>query len=116
MDLKKIEAMKYSPHPKNINSLHGFLGLTGYYGEFVHNYGKIATPLIALFKKNAFSWNETTNQSFQYLKEVICMTLVLALPEFTKICVLEFDASKKGIGAILMQEKIPLAFTSKQFF
>jgi hypothetical protein len=28
VDLKKIEAMKDWPHPKNLKSLHGFLGLT----------------------------------------------------------------------------------------
>jgi hypothetical protein len=53
VDPKKIEAMKNWPHPKTLKSLHGFLGLTCYYHNFVKNYRKIATPLTALLEKNS---------------------------------------------------------------
>jgi hypothetical protein len=114
MNPKKIEAMQDWPHPKTLKSLHGFLGLTGYYHNFVKNYRKIAAPLTALLKKNSFTWTPATAQDFQTLKMAMCTTLVLALPDFTKTFVLEFDASGKGISAILMQEGQPLAFTSIQ--
>ena len=114
LDPKKIEAMKYWPHPKNLKSLRGFLGLTGYYRKFVKNYGKIATPLIALLKNNSFTWTLAIAQDFQTLKMAMCITPVLALPDFTNTFVLECDASGKGIGVVLMQEGRPLAFTSKQ--
>jgi hypothetical protein len=40
VDPKRIEAMKYWPHPKNLKILHGFLGLTGYYRKFLRIYNK----------------------------------------------------------------------------
>jgi hypothetical protein len=102
------------PRPKTLKILRGFLGLTGYYRKFVQNYGNIAAPITSLLKKNAFTWNSTADHAFQALKDVMCLTHVLSLLDFTKTFVLECDASKKGIGVILMQDGRPLAFTRKQ--
>jgi hypothetical protein len=114
VDPKKIESMQDWPLPKNIMNLRGFFGLTSYYRKFVRNYGNIATPLTSLLKKNAFSWNSVVDHAFQALKDVMCSTFVLTLPDFTKTFILECDASWKGIGVILMQDGRSLAFTSKQ--
>jgi len=90
------------------------MGLTDYYFNFVNYYGKIAALLTALLKNNAFSWTPAVDQSFQALKEDMCTTLFLALPDFIKTFFLECDASRKGIGEVLMQDGRPLPFTSKQ--
>jgi hypothetical protein len=114
VDPKKIEVMQNWPHPKTLKSIHGFLGFTGYYRKFVQNYGIITAPLTTLLKNNAFSWTLVADQSFQALKEVMCTTLVLDLPDFTNTFVLECDASWRGIGAVPMQDGFPLAFTNKK--
>jgi hypothetical protein len=56
LDPNNIKSMMDWLIPKTLNNLRGFLGLTGYYGKFVQNYGRIETPLTALTKKDEFSW------------------------------------------------------------
>ena len=100
------------PIPKTLKNLWGFLGLTGYYHKFVRNYGIIAAPLTVLLKKDAFYWTLEATQKFQQIKEAMCRALVFVTPNFTKTFIVEFDASRNGTGAILMQEGHPLSFTS----
>jgi len=102
------------PHPKTINQLRGFLGLTGYYRKFNKGYASLATPLSNLLKRETFHWSDKAEAAFQQLKTVITPQPVLALPNFELPFEIETDASDNGIGVFLTQRKHPIAYFSKK--
>ena len=113
VDHMKVKTMLEWPTPKSIKGLRGFLGLTSYYRKFIKNYGKKAKLLTDLLKKGAFGWNEDAQQAFEQLRLLIIETPVVALPDFSKPFVIVYDASRKGIGAILLPESRPIAYFNK---
>lgn len=54
----KIKAIKEWPIPHTMKQLRGFLGLKGYYRQFIQGYGIVCKPLTQLLHKDAFSWTE----------------------------------------------------------
>jgi hypothetical protein len=74
----------------------------------------LGAPLTDLTKKGAFHWIEESQQAFNKMKEVMSTCPVLALPDFSQSFVLECDASRVGIGAVLMQGGHPIVFESKK--
>jgi len=70
VDPQKIEAVMSWAPPANVTEVRSFLGLAGYYRQFVKDFSKIATPLMELIRKDiSFMWTEQCNRSFQGLKE-----------------------------------------------
>jgi len=113
MDVDKVQAVQDWPLPRSIKALRGFLGLTGYYRRFIHNYGVITAPLTALLKRDAFQWGDAATAAFHDLKRALTKAPVLQLPDFTKAFVVDCDASGSGFGAVLHQGHGPIAFFSR---
>lgn len=101
------------PRPITLKPLNEVLGLRGYYRKFIKDYGAIAAPLTALLKKYVFSWNEKIKEAFEILKVFVTHPLTLSLPELSKTFTIECNASRFGIGAVLMQEGKPIDFLKK---
>ncbi|XP_073307232.1 uncharacterized protein [Primulina huaijiensis] len=115
VDPMKVEAITEWPKPKNATDIRSFLGLAGYYRKFVEGFSSIAIPLTKLTQKNSkFIWDEGCEKSFQTLKEKLASTPVLVLPTEDKEFTIYSDASKEGLGCVLMQEGRVIAYASRQ--
>ncbi|KAK7113091.1 uncharacterized protein [Littorina saxatilis] len=117
----KVDKIKSATPPSTKKELRSFLGLCGFYRSYINSYASIAIPLTDMTKKSQpdkLKWDERSRQSFEKLKEAICKTPVLCMPDHEKEFVLRTDASDRGIGAVLMQEQDktlrPLAYQSKK--
>ena len=115
LDPDKFKAMQEWPLPVSLKELRGFLGLTSYYKMFIYHYAQLAKPLTNQLKKDNFHWDEIATAAFNTLKQVMLSAPVLAIPNFSLPFVVEADASGKGLGAVLSQNKHPIAFFSKGF-
>jgi len=115
VDPTKVEAVLQWEPPKTMTKIHSSLGLAGYYRRFIEGFSKIAMPLTQLTKKGqAFVWTEKCENSFQELKKRLTTSPVLALPDPTRYFVIFYDASKIGLGCVLMQDRRVVAYASRQ--
>jgi hypothetical protein len=101
--------------PTNVKEIRGFLGMAGYYRRFIEGFSKIAGPMMKLLRKNTpFEWTEKCEESFQELKKRLTTTPILAEPETGKDYTVYCDASKNGLGCVLMQDRKVIAYGSRQ--
>ncbi|KAH9705011.1 Endonuclease [Citrus sinensis] len=115
VDPQKIEAVVNWERPTNVTEVRSFLGLAGYYRRFVEGFSKIAIPLTRLTRKNAkFQWNDDCEKSFQELKACLTSAPVLTLPSGNEGFVVYSDASRQGLGCVLMQHGKVVAYASRQ--
>ncbi|GJY07621.1 putative reverse transcriptase domain-containing protein [Tanacetum coccineum] len=115
VDPAKIESIKDWASPKTPTEIRQFLGLAGYYRRFIEGFSKIAKPMTKLTqKKVAFEWGDKQEAAFQTLKHKLCSAPILALPQGAENFIVYCDASHKGLGAVLMQNKKVIAYASRQ--
>lgn len=81
------------PIPKSVKELRSFIRLSGYYRKFVKHISIISNPLTDLLKKGDFEWAEQTQKALISLKQALTSAPVLVVPDFSKIFVVETDAS-----------------------
>ncbi|KAK1630543.1 hypothetical protein QYE76_004858 [Lolium multiflorum] len=111
----KVQSVLEWKSPKNAKEIRGFLGMAGYYRRFIEGFSKIAGPMTKLLKKNTpFVWTDECEASFQTLKDKLTTAPVLAVPEPGKDYTVYCDASKNGLGCVLMQDRKVIAYGSRQ--
>jgi hypothetical protein len=100
VDPSKITSITEKKAPTNPTEVRAFLGLAGYYRKFVEGFSSIARPLTQLLKKE--------------LKRRLVSAPILTMPNITKTFDVYCDASKLGLGSVLMQDGKVIAYLSRQ--
>ncbi|GJY11257.1 putative reverse transcriptase domain-containing protein [Tanacetum coccineum] len=115
VDPAKIESIKDWESPKTPTKIRQFLGLAGYYRRFIKGFLKIAKSMTKLTQKGVkFDWGDKQEASFPLLKQKLCSAPILALLEGSEDFVVYYDASHKGLGAVLMQREKVISYASRQ--
>ena len=123
--LENLQAIAEFPPPENYTDIRAFLGLAGHYRRFIKGFSQIAAPLMVYLagdgaskKKEKLELSESALAAFYLLKDKCMNAPVLALADYSKPFLLETDASKDGLGAVLSQKQDdgryhPVAFGSR---
>ena len=99
---KDTEAISAMPRPHNVSSVKRFLGMIGYFQEYVQNMSSRTKHLRSLLCKGTpFVWTDAHDAEFKDLKDALISPMVMLYhPDFTRPFELHTDSSKHGCGAM----------------
>ena len=102
--LSKIQSIFYWSTPTTLIELHKFLCLANIYHRFVLGFSNIAWSLRKVTKggsKANFIWSKAQRHTFEELKQCLCSTSVLTLPELQQPFEIETDALNYVVCTVL---------------
>ena len=115
VDPTKVQSVTEWLAPTSVGEIRSFVGLVGYYRRFIENFSKIAKPMMELLKKDTmFKWIDECEASFQELMKRLVIVAVLILPDIRKDFQVYCDASRLGLGGVLMQDGRVVSYASRQ--
>ena len=110
----KATAITEMPKPTTLKDLQTFLGMVQYFSKFSPRIAEITELLRDLMKKHApYAWGPDHNHAFDSIKKEIVHTPILRYYDPKKETVLQTDASIKGLGTCLLQDRHPIYSASK---
>ena len=89
------------------------MGLAGYYRRFIKDFSRLAAPMTMLTQKEVkFEWNDLCEKAFQELKRTLTSAPMLIVPERGRRYTMYCNASKDGLGCVLMQSERVVTYGS----
>jgi hypothetical protein len=118
-DPKKVKAVQEYALPGTVTELRSFLGLANQFRKFVQGYAHIAAPLHKLIagrlaKTAQLQWTLAATSAFDKLKLALCNAPVLRIFDPAKPIEVVTDASSFALGAVLLQDGLPVAYESRK--
>ena len=104
-DIERVKPILEYPVPTTKKQLRRFLGIMGWYSQFIEKESKIKLSLLKLIKKTqAWQWSAEQQAAFGKLKLALTRAPVLARPDFSLEFTVQCAARNDAIGAVLSQE------------
>ena len=118
-NLEAVLSLK-SLKPSTLGDVRKLLGLLSYFRKYIQDFAKIANPIHNLLKANnngkrsksgqspsnaRVIWTDECQLATEKLIDMLISSHVMSYPDFQKPFLVHCDASGKGLGAILYQEK-----------
>ena len=116
---EKLDIIREWKVPKDEADLRRFLGVCTFWRRFVKDFAHIAVPLHDLLNKSEFVWTPQCDSAFKQLKEILCSSVTLKLPDRLGRFIVSCDASDKAVGFVLEQSdasrsRRPVAFGGRK--
>ena len=90
------------------------MGPAWYYGRLIEDFSRLVAPMTRLTRKEVkFEWNDLCERAFQELKRRLSSTSILIVPERGQRYTVYCDASKDGLGCVLIQSERVVAYGSR---
>jgi hypothetical protein len=114
-DPVKVQGIKEMPIPENKQDVKRLMGMVNYLQRFTPNLSDVSAPLRDLLKEeNQFHWDEDVQgRSFGEVRKTISEAPTVKYFDPQKAVELQCDASQRGLGACLLQDGQPVAYTSR---
>ena len=106
---ENVHAIMEFPMPETYTEVRAFCGLAGHYHCFIRNFAHLVCALYDILgdeiKMELVTLTPEAEEAVRLLKEKILSMPVVVFPDFDKPFLLETDASKEGLGAVLSQKQ-----------
>ena len=113
-DPKKIESILRMEFPPDKETMHSFLGLVNFLNRYTPRLAELCSPLRKLILKDShYSPGGPEHTAFSAIKAEFKKKIILPYFDRNKETILQTDASKKGFGAVILQEEQPIYYTSR---
>lgn len=113
-NLKYRDAILKMKKPSDKAAVSRFLGILKYLAKFIPNLSKQSAHLRNLTRNDvAFEWTENHDLEFKKLLEIVTSEPVLAIYDPNLPIIVQTDASKDGLGCVIVQNGHPVAYASR---
>ena len=113
-DPKKVAAVKRMDLPEDVETMRSFLGLVNYLNRFSPRLAELCEPLREVCRQDTeFQLTKSVRVAFYKIKEEIAQNVTLPYFNPQSDTTLQTDASKKGLGAVILQDSKPVMFASR---